>query len=117
MLQSFLPSNNSIAEASLTKKFFENCLIGQYVDFINENFRKYPVILLSLKDCVEGTWEEMKSRLWWCVREMFLPHLTELSATMHFQHFDFQSLVAPTYDSKLRIVRGVFNAPYGGTLQ
>ena len=95
MLKSFL-STNSIAETSLTKKFFGNCLIGQYVDFINENFRKYPTILLTLKDCIGDTWEEMKSRLWRCIREMFLPHLAELSATIQFQDFNFRSLVAPT---------------------
>jgi hypothetical protein len=94
MLQSFL-SLRTPGESSSIKTFFENCRIGEDKEFLSQNFRKYPVILLSLKDCVAPSWQTMKMRLWRCIRQMFLPHLAQLSQVEQLQEFNFMSLIAP----------------------
>ena len=70
MLESFLSMSYSPNVSSI-KRFFENSLVGQDRKFMPQHFRQYPVILLSLKNCAGNTWEEMKTGLWSCIKDMF----------------------------------------------
>ncbi len=92
MLHSFL-SLRIPSEGSSTKAFFESCSVGKDKDSLLRNFRKYSGIFLSLKDCAACSWQTM--RLWRCIRQMFLPHLAQLSGLAQLQEFNFRSLIAP----------------------
>ena len=92
--ESFIPSKNS----SCIKSFFDGCLIGQDTEFMSRHFRQYPVALLRLKDCTANTWKGMKHALWLCIRNMYTPHLAQLSGAVLLQGYDFDSVYPPSWE-------------------
>jgi len=95
MLNSFL-SINPTSDAKEIRSFFDRCRIGEDLDFMSRNFRQHPVIWLNLKDCAGNSWQEMFNNLWICVRDMYLPHLEQLSDAPALRQFDFHSGTAPS---------------------
>lgn len=65
---------------------FKNCKIYKDRQFFQNHFRQYPVIYLSFKDLKGGSWEEMRYRLWDCLKTEAESHNLKIDLDQEEEH-------------------------------
>ena len=95
MLQLFLDMHSK----ETYSEFFESSILGkQYPNVVASEFRQYPVVHLSLKDCGGDSWSPTYSGVWRMVTEMFRPHLRDLNEVLQSldkSEVNYSSLTPP----------------------
>ena len=95
------------------KYFQEHCLLGKCKpDIVAHHFRQHPVLMLALKGCGGGSWDEMLLNIWFAIRDMIQQHLNDLSEQLEKLKLDFSSVEPPKEQIVVHSLREIMKALY-----